>query len=117
MWRTVGKGEVYTYLPPGFSENDVQCHVMPFSTCNPTYGASVGRGAFDFQAGVWTTVTQRVRLNDVGQANGEIELFASGQSKIKVTGLVLRDSAAGRIRGLQVQTFFGGAFFLLCYRA
>jgi hypothetical protein len=117
MWRTVGKGEVYTYLPPSFPENDVQCHVKPLSTCNPTYGASVGRGAFDFQAGVWTTVTQRVRLNDVGQANGEIELFASGQSKIKVTGLVLRDSAAGRIRGLQVQTFFGGAFFLLCYRA
>jgi len=109
MWRAVGKGEVYTYLPPKFIENEVQCHVKPLSTCNPTYGASVGRGAFFFQAGQWTTVTQRVRLNDVGQANGEIELFAGGVSKIKVTGLVLRDSAAGRIRGLQIQTFFGGS--------
>lgn len=117
MWREHGEGEVYTYLPPTFAANDVQCNVPPFSTCNPTYGASVGRGAFNFQAGQWTTVTQRVRLNDPGQANGEIELFVSGVSKIKVIGLVLCDSSAGRIRGIQVQTFFGGAFFLLCYRA
>ncbi len=117
MWRKNGQGEVYTYLPPSFPDNDVQCSVKPFSTCNPTYGASVGRGAFDFHPGQWTTVAQRVRLNDVGHANGEIELFVGGESKIKVSGLVLRDSSAGRIRGIQIQTFFGGAFFLLCYRA
>ena len=117
MWRKEGKGEVYTYLPPKFEENDVQCHVKPLSDCNPTYGASVGRGAFHFQAGQWTTVAQRVRLNDAGQANGEIELFVGGESKIKVSGLVLRGSSAGRIRGIQIQTFFGGAFFLWLYRA
>ena len=111
MWREEGAGEVYTYLPPGYAANDVQCNVPPFSTCNPTYGASVGRGAFHFQPGQWTTVSQRVRLNDPGQANGEIELFVDGQSTINVSGLVLCDSAAGRFRGIQIQTFFGGAFF------
>jgi len=109
MWREEGAGEVYTYLPPGYAANDVQCNVPPFSTCNPTYGASVGRGAFHFQPGQWTTVSQRVRLNDPGQANGEIELFVDGQSTINVSGLVLCDSAAGRFRGIQIQTFFGGS--------
>ena len=117
MWRTNGLGEVYTYLPPfddpGFSANEKQCHVPPFSACNPTFGNSMGRGSFSFQAGSWTTVSQRVLLNDAGQANGEIELFVNGQSVINVNGLIIRDSDAGRIRGIQMQSFFGGGCSLL----
>ncbi len=55
-----------------------------------------------------------MRLNDAGQENGELELFVNGQSRIKVSGLVLRSSEAGRIRGMQIQTFFGGVFSLPC---
>lgn len=117
MWRGEGEGEFYTYLPPytdaRFAANKKQCNVAPQSDCNPTYGASVGRGAFKFAAGQWTTVSERVRLNDIGKANGEIELWANGQSVIKVGGLILRDSSSGRMRGIQMQTFFGGAF--LCF--
>lgn len=113
MWRTDGQGELYTYLPPytdsRFAANEKQCSVAPKSECNPTYGASVGRGSFSFEAGKWTTVSQRVRLNDVGQANGELELFANGESVVKVDGLILRASDAGRLRGIQMQTFFGGS--------
>ncbi|PFH52491.1 polysaccharide lyase family 14 protein [Amanita thiersii Skay4041] len=113
MWRTDGQGELYTYLPPfddgRFAANRKQCNVPPHSDCNPTYGASIGRGAFRFNAGQWTTVSQRVRLNDVGQANGELELFVGGESVINVKGLILRDSAAGRLRGIQMQSFFGGS--------
>ncbi|KAG6826809.1 hypothetical protein H0H92_014343 [Tricholoma furcatifolium] len=113
MWRTDGAGELYTYLPPytdsEFAANEVQCSVPPFSTCNPTYGASVGRGSFSFKAGGWTTVTERVRLNDVGQANGELELFVNGESVINVSGLILVDSSEGRMYGIQMQTFFGGS--------
>jgi len=109
MWRTDGAGEVYTYLPPDYAANQAVCDVAPFSTCNQVYGASVGRGSFKFATGGWTTISERVRLNDVGQTNGEIQLFVNGESVINVGGLVLRDSDAGRIRGMQMQTFFGGS--------
>lgn len=113
MWRTNGAGELYTYLPPytdsAFAANKKQCDVAPFSECNPTYGASVGRGSFSFATGQWTTISQRVRLNDPGQANGELQLFANGKSVINVSGLMLRDGSEGRIRGIQMQTFFGGS--------
>ncbi|KAF8970939.1 polysaccharide lyase family 14 protein [Flammula alnicola] len=94
MWRTQGAGELYTYLPPytdpRFAANKKQCNV-PNSDCNPTYGASI------------------VKLNDAGKANGELELFVEGKSVIQVSGLILRDSNAGRIRGIQMQSFFGGS--------
>jgi len=108
MWRKDGEGEMYTYLPPGLTGNTKVCTVKPFSTCNPTYGASVGRGAFSFKAGGWTTVSERVLLNDNGKANGELELFVNGKSVISVKGLTLTDSSAGRIRGIQMQNFWGG---------
>jgi hypothetical protein len=112
MWRAAGAGELYTYLPPytesQFAANRKQCDVPPYSECNPTYGASVGRGSFTFATGQWTTVSQRVRLNDPNTANGELELFANGKSVVKVDGLILRSSDAGKLRGIQMQTFFGG---------
>lgn len=61
-------------------------------------------------------MSQRVRLNDVGVANGELELYVAGQSVIKVMGLILRDSEEGRIRGIQMQTFFGGEYVGLAGR-
>ena len=108
MWRADGAAELYTYLPPSESANKKVCDVAPKSECNPTYGASVGRGAFYFKAGQSNPVSMRVRLNDVGKENGELELFSNGKSVINVGGLVLRTSEAGRIYGLMVQTFFGG---------
>jgi len=116
MWRTKGEGELYTYLPspsnPGFEANEKLCHVAPSSDCNPTYGASVGRGAFGFKSGQWNTVSQRVRLNAVGQSNGELQLFVNGESVINVKGLKFRDNAQGRFRGIQAQTFFGGKLLM-----
>ncbi|EIW60968.1 uncharacterized protein TRAVEDRAFT_91869, partial [Trametes versicolor FP-101664 SS1] len=109
MWRTNGAGELYTYLPPDYDANQAVCDIPPFSTCNDVYGASVGRGSFTWKTGGRTTISQRVRLNDAGQENGELELFANGKSVVNVGGLVLRNSSAGRIRGIQMQTFFGGS--------
>ena len=113
MWRTDGAGELYTYLPPDYVENEAVCDIPPFSTCNDVYGASVGRGAWTFATGNRTTIAQRVRLNDAGVANGELEVFVGGTSLINVGGLILRDSDDGRIRGLQMQTFFGGELLAL----
>ena len=114
MWRTDGKGELYSYLPPSEKANKAVCNVAPESECNDTYGASIGRGSFYFKAGSRTTIGQRVRLNDVGKENGEIELFVEGKSIFTVDGLVLRTASEGRIQGIQMQTFFGGAFCHYC---
>ena len=78
------------------------------SECNPTYGASVGRGSFKFTTGEWTVVSERVRLNDPGKANGQLQLYANGRTVVNVGGLVLTTSSQGRIQGMQFQTFFGG---------
>ncbi|KAI0689832.1 hypothetical protein BC835DRAFT_1282103 [Cytidiella melzeri] len=109
MWRKDGAGEAYTYLPPSYSANSAVCGIAPFSECNPTYGASVGRGSFKFTPGVPMAVSMRVRLNDVGAQNGEFEIFANGKSVVSASGLVLRNSAAGLFRGYMAQTFFGGS--------
>lgn len=109
MWRADAKGELYAYLPPGLPGNSEPCKTIgPESHCNPTYGSSLGRGAFHFKAGGWTTVAQRVLLNDAGAHNGEIEIFVNGASVIKATGLTLRKDSSGRIRAAHVQSFFGG---------
>ncbi|KAJ7764605.1 polysaccharide lyase family 14 protein [Mycena maculata] len=118
MWRPEGAGEFYTYLPDStegsqFAPNEAICKIAN-STCNPTYGASIGRGAFRFQTGQWTTVTERVKLNTFGpsgelQADGALELFANGESVINATNIILRNSPQGRMWGMQMQTFFGGA--------
>lgn len=112
MWRPGGEGELYTYLPsysdPLYKANEIQCSLSN-STCNPQYGASLMRGSFTFTPGQWKTMAQRLKLNTVGNANGELELFVDGQSTIKATGLILTGSNLGRIRGLFMQSFFGGS--------
>lgn len=57
---------------------------------------------------MWNQISQRVLLNDAGMANGELELFFNGESVINVGGLMLRGDDAGKIRGIIMQTFFGG---------
>lgn len=109
MWRANGAGELYLYLPPfddpRFAANEKLCS-LPNSICDASFGISVNRGSYSFPAGQWTTIAERVKLNDFGEANGEIELFVNGESVINVSGIIIRDSSAGRIRGIQVQSFF-----------
>jgi hypothetical protein len=91
---------------PGYGVNNAQRSVSPQSVCNLQYvviqdlrsclaglGLSrcrtfVGRGAFSFRPGTRVTyVAQRVKLNDIGVANGELELWVDGCSVVK--GLTL----------------------------
>jgi hypothetical protein len=87
-----------------------QLKVPPLSVENSDYGFSVGRGAFNFKQAVgnWVTVAIRVRLNDIGVDNGEIEVWIDGCSVISVDGLALRSSTSSVLRGMHFQTFFGG---------
>ncbi|KAF8481422.1 hypothetical protein JB92DRAFT_3271283 [Gautieria morchelliformis] len=113
MFRTSGAAELYTYLPqpssgPRFSGNNQLCKAPPLSYCNPVTGASVGRGSWTWKTGAWTTVSQRIKLNDAGQQNGEVEVIADGKTVINLKGLAFRDSDKGRFQGIQMQSFFGG---------
>ncbi|KII95657.1 polysaccharide lyase family 14 protein [Plicaturopsis crispa FD-325 SS-3] len=120
MWRANGAGELYAYMPPTQSNTRALLSV-PNSIKNPDYGISVGRGAWTFQAGVWTAVAIRVRLNDLGSEDGEIEVFVNGGSVIHVKSLTFRgakvdgegfettgDEDDVKIKGMHFQTFFGG---------
>ncbi|KAG5351842.1 hypothetical protein C0989_004732 [Termitomyces sp. Mn162] len=104
MWREHGDGELYAYLPTS-NQHLAVCK----GKCDVKYGASIGTGKYKFMPGKWTELSERVKLNDVGKMNGEIEIFQDGQSKISVTGLELRGSKEGRIAGAMVHTFFGGS--------
>ncbi|KAF8910928.1 polysaccharide lyase family 14 protein [Gymnopilus junonius] len=81
MWRANAVGELYAYLP------------------------LTGDNATQLS---WVSIAFRVKLNDVGSANGEIELWVDGNSVIKVDELTIRTNDSGRIKGMHFQTFFGG---------
>ncbi|KAF6748692.1 polysaccharide lyase family 14 protein [Ephemerocybe angulata] len=110
MWRSNGVGELYTYLPLTERNSSQQLKVPPLSVENPDYGISVGRGSFDFNSAVgnWITIAIRTKLNDIGAENGEVEVWIDGRRVISIDGLMLRESDAHSIRGIQFQTFFGG---------
>ena len=108
MWRKNGAGELYTYIPLSDSNSVAQLAVSG-TIANNDYGYSVGRGLFTWPTGEWITVVQRVKLNTVGQSNGEIKVWVNGEEKIDLTGISLRDSDSSTIQGMQFQTFFGGS--------
>jgi len=108
MWRRKGDGEIYAYLPVSDANKEVLSNVPPRSELNPDFGYSVGRGAWRFVPGQWAVVAQRVKLNDVGECNGEIDIWVNGQKVICVAGIVIRQDPDTVFRGAHFQTFFGG---------
>ena len=119
MWRTSGAGELYAYVPQTSVNANALANAIPKTHVAPNdvYGTSVGRGSFKWKTGAWTNISQRVKLNTVGKADGEMEIFVDGQSTISVTGLELRTSSSSRVRGMQIQTFFGGGHSYCYYLA
>jgi hypothetical protein len=73
--RLKNTGEIYAYVPPLESNVKSLLSVPPFSVENPDYGISVGRGAFRFEPGTWTALCTRLRLNHIGEQNGEQSPF------------------------------------------
>ncbi|KAH7100000.1 hypothetical protein BKA62DRAFT_831308 [Auriculariales sp. MPI-PUGE-AT-0066] len=108
MWRENGAGEIYVYVYlPDNKENLLR---LQGSEADPgIYGFSIARGAFTFARGGWTVVSQRIKLNTLGQKDGELELWVNGTSVIHATGVVLRKVAATQVRGIEAETFFGGS--------
>ncbi|TFK22711.1 alginate lyase [Coprinopsis marcescibilis] len=112
VWRAKGVGEIYAYLPPydipGFEANKALCSI-PQNTCDDSFGISIGRGNFTLTPGAWTTVAERVKLNDVGRANGEMDLFVDGRRVLGARNIIIRPGAEGKIQGVYFSSFFGGS--------
>ncbi|KAH9481930.1 hypothetical protein JR316_0006460 [Psilocybe cubensis] len=108
--RAKSIGELYAYLPLTQSNDSQLSRVPPLSIPNADYGFSVGRGAYTFDRAVsrWMSIAFRVKLNDVGENNGEFELWIDGQSVMLADGLSFREREEGKIKGMHFQTFFGG---------
>ena len=100
-------GEIYNYLPTTAAQaNSGYCSTPPFSTCNPDYGDSIGRGSFYFSTNAWTTVAQRFKMNDMGQSNGEQELYVNGTSMIQLNNMQYAQEDGFKFYGIMAQTFF-----------
>ncbi|KAH8828695.1 hypothetical protein DL96DRAFT_1595385 [Flagelloscypha sp. PMI_526] len=110
MWRAGLAGEMYAYLPLTEHNKSQLEAVPPESRENGDYGFSVGRNAFNFRdaIGRWISVAFRVKLNQVGQTDGELQLWINGASVISANNLQLRSSDDAKIKGMHFQTFFGG---------
>ncbi|KAJ7084832.1 hypothetical protein B0H15DRAFT_783570 [Mycena belliarum] len=115
MWRGGGEGELYLYAPK--DRQTASLCADPRSVCDAAYGFSVGRGAFAFRAGGWTTLVQTVRLNTPGRQDGGFVLEVDGRVVIRREDVFYRDgppgaasSGAGRRAPSRAQrrTFFGG---------
>ncbi|KAK5672537.1 hypothetical protein QVD99_001297 [Batrachochytrium dendrobatidis] len=107
MFRTGGEGEAHLDVPldkqvPGF------CKIPPKSVCNPSFGASIGRGAWTFPTGEWVTLSQSIALNTVGKNDGSVIVKVNGKVVIEFHEITwITDSSSGFL-GLAFETFFGG---------
>ncbi|GFZ49702.1 hypothetical protein JCM24511_07104 [Saitozyma sp. JCM 24511] len=108
MWRTNGAGEFYNYYPTSVTQGGGYCSTAPYSICDTVYGDSIGRGSYSWATGKWTTVAQRLKLNDVGSANGEQTLWVDGVQIMDLNGLEIITQSS-KIYGIMAQTFFGGS--------
>ncbi|ORX79949.1 hypothetical protein K493DRAFT_200862, partial [Basidiobolus meristosporus CBS 931.73] len=104
MWRELGVGEVYTYLP--LSNRDKLC-THPMITCNDAYGQSIGRG-FDFNKGAWNRVALYVQVNTVGKEDGVIQLYLNDSLWLDIREIPLRKEKGIGISSIMFSTFFGG---------
>ncbi|KAI6124664.1 polysaccharide lyase family 14 protein [Pisolithus croceorrhizus] len=103
-----GMGELYAYAPINATNEKILLAVPPSSNPNGKYGISVGEGAWTFEPGAWTTVAERIKLNSVGDADGEVQVWITGECVVHTKGLTLPVDKESHIKGIHFETFFGG---------
>lgn len=89
----------------GFDEH-ANVTVYAYLPSSQLWGTVIGKIAL--QPGKWATVSQEVKLNAVGQADGHIKVWVDGQLQIDQEGLLFRTTSALAIDGLYFDTFYGG---------
>lgn len=92
MWREGGAGAVYVYAP-GRQEN-----------CGTYYG----KGSFTLVPGQTRRLTQEIRLNTPGKADGVLNVWVDGELVFTEQAFIWREANDILLRGLFFSTFFGG---------
>lgn len=92
MWRKDGKLELYGYFP-----DDVK----------NIYGKSFVIPNFSFIPGKDYVLSQKLKLNDIWQKNGEVRIFIDGQEVLFIENLELRKTGEVLISDILFATFFG----------
>ncbi|MCE2964796.1 MAG: hypothetical protein LW855_03285 [Alphaproteobacteria bacterium] len=92
MWREGGAGAVYVYVP-GRQEN-----------CGTYYG----KGSFTLVPGQTQRLTQEIRLNTPGKADGVLNVWVDGELVFTEQAFIWRETGDIMLRGLFFSTFFGG---------
>ncbi|KAK6909724.1 hypothetical protein I203_103745 [Kwoniella mangroviensis CBS 8507] len=98
MWRAGGQGELYLYAPKD-KQTPSLCQTPPKSICDAAYGLSIGRGAWKFALGDWTTVRQDVWLNTPGQNDGGFNIWVNGQLILSANDVRYRENGDSCIQG------------------
>lgn len=92
MWRENGNGFLYLYNPVKQDECGDYSPLASF-----------------FTKGRWYTITSFVELGTVNQYNGVVTTYIDGKEVSRISGLMLRNSAAVSIDKFLFETFFGGS--------
>jgi hypothetical protein len=74
------------------------------------YGMALGCGSWSFKPdGKWHNLQQTIHLNDIGKANGRVDVCFDGIPVFSQRNITFRTTSALVTNGILFQTFFGGS--------
>lgn len=92
MWRKNGEAIIYLY------------HMkMPGK-----WGQDITLDHMHFRPGQWHTLIQHIRINEIGQANGVLEVWIDGKKRLSRADIEFRGQPQALIDSFYFSTFHGG---------
>ncbi|MCF2948895.1 polysaccharide lyase [Paraglaciecola aquimarina] len=92
MWREDGEAIIYLY----------------YMDMKGKWGDDLTLAGFHFQPNEWHTLVQHIRINDMQQSNGVLEVWIDGDKKLSKTDLKFRAQETAIIDSFYFSTFHGG---------
>ncbi len=83
-------------------------HNHDTSLCGVYSGSGRAAERTEMESNVWHLITQRVVVNDVGHANGFVEIFIDGVFADRLTGLEFRSVEGLKLNSIGFDGYFGG---------
>ena len=113
MWKTGFKGNAGS---PQQSQSNIICYAQ-YAQSGPNNDGKKEDSSYlmnsrwsrsQLKAGNWYQITQRIKLNEPGQANGVIQIWLDGKQVLNETTILFRTSNNLKIDIFYFSTFFGG---------